>query len=108
IIQHGVYKPPQPQGKPITMRNLMTHTPGFEEAFKGGIRFSGTVLPLDQVLKNMLPERVYAPGSTPAYSNYGAGLASYIVQRISGMPFEEYVERNIFAPLNMTHSTFRQ
>jgi CubicO group peptidase (beta-lactamase class C family) len=108
INQYLDFKIPPYQGKPITMRNLMTHTPGFEEAFKGGIRFSGTVLPLEQVLKNMLPERVYAPGSTPAYSNYGAGLASYIVQRISGMPFEEYVERLIFVPLDMTHSSFRQ
>jgi CubicO group peptidase (beta-lactamase class C family) len=102
------FKIPPFQGKPITMRNLMTHTPGFEEAFKGGIRFSGQVPPLNEVLKKMLPERVYAPGTTPAYSNYGAGLASYIVERVSGTPFEEYVERNIFAPLNMTHSSFRQ
>jgi CubicO group peptidase (beta-lactamase class C family) len=96
------------EGKPITMRNLLTHTPGLEEAFRGGIRFSGQVPPLDEVLKRMLPERVYAPGTTPAYSNYGAGLASYIVQRISGIPFEEYIERNIFAPLDMTHASFRQ
>lgn len=102
------FKIPPYQGKPITVRNLMTHTPGFEEAFKGGIRFSGTVPPLDEVLKRMLPERVYAPGTTPAYSNYGAGLASYIVQRVSGVQFEEYVERHIFAPLNMTHASFRQ
>ena len=108
INQYLDFKSPPYEGKPITVRNLMTHTPGFEEAFKGGIRFSGQVPPLDEVLKHMLPERVYAPGTTPAYSNYGAGLASYIVQRISGIPFEEYVERNIFAPLNMTHSSFRQ
>jgi CubicO group peptidase (beta-lactamase class C family) len=108
INQYLDFKIPPYEGKPITVRNLMTHTPGFEEAFKGGIRFSGQVPPLDEVLKHMLPERVYAPGTTPAYSNYGAGLASYIVQRISGIPFEEYVERNIFAPLNMTHSSFRQ
>jgi CubicO group peptidase (beta-lactamase class C family) len=102
------FKIPPYQGKPITMRNLLTHTPGFEEAFKDGIRFSGRVPPLEEVLKRMLPERVYAPGTTPAYSNYGAGLASYIVQRVSGIPFEEYVERNIFAPLDMAHSSFRQ
>jgi CubicO group peptidase (beta-lactamase class C family) len=108
VNQYLDFKIPPYEGKPITVRNLMTHTPGFEEAFKGGIRFSGQVPPLDEVLKRMLPARVYAPGSTPAYSNYGAGLASYIVQRISGIPFEEYVERNIFAPLNMTHSSFRQ
>jgi CubicO group peptidase (beta-lactamase class C family) len=108
INQYLDFKIPPYQGKPITMRNLMTHTPGLEEAFRGGIRFSGSVPPLDQVLKQMLPARVYAPGTTPAYSNYGAGLASYIVQRVSGMPFEEYVERNEFAPLGMTHSSFRQ
>jgi CubicO group peptidase (beta-lactamase class C family) len=102
------FKIPPYRGKPITVRNLMTHTPGFEEAFKGGIRFSGSVPPLGDVLKRMLPARVYAPGATPAYSNYGAGIASYIVERVSGMPFEEYVERSIFTPLNMTHSSFRQ
>lgn len=102
------FKIPPYQGKPITMRNLMTHTPGFEEAFKGGIRFSGTVPPLSEVLRSLLPERVYAPGTTPAYSNYGAGIASYIVERVSGVPFAEYVERNIFAPLGMAHASFRQ
>jgi CubicO group peptidase (beta-lactamase class C family) len=108
VNQYLDFKIPPYQGKPITMRNLMTHTPGFEDAFKGGIRLSGEVPPLDVVLKRMLPERVFAPGTTPAYSNYGAGLASYVVQRLSGMPFEEYVERNIFAPLDMTHASFRQ
>ena len=102
------FKIPPYHGKPITMRNLMTHTPGFEEAFKGGIRFSGTVPPLSEVLKSLLPERVYAPGTTPAYSNYGAGIASYIVERVSGVPFAEYIERNIFAPLGMAHASFRQ
>jgi len=108
VNQYLDFKIPPYEGKPITMRNLLTHTPGFEEAFKGGIRFSGQVPPLEEVLKRMLPERVYAPGTTPAYSNYGAGLASYIVQRISGIPFEEYIERNIFVPLDMTHASFRQ
>ena len=108
VNQYLDFKIPPYQGKPITVRNLMTHTPGFEEAIKGGIRFSGPVPSLGEVLKRMLPARVYAPGTTPAYSNYGAGVASYIVQRISGIPFEDYVERNIFAPRNMSHASFRQ
>ena len=45
---------------------------------------------------------------TPAYSNYGAALAGYIVQRVSGEPFDDYIERHIFAPLGMEHSSFRQ
>jgi CubicO group peptidase (beta-lactamase class C family) len=108
VNQYLDFKIPPYQGKPITVRNLMTHTPGFEEAIKGGIRFSGTVPPLSEVLKSMLPGRVYAPGTTPAYSNYGAGIASYIVERVSGIPFAEYIERNIFTPLDMSHSSFRQ
>jgi hypothetical protein len=43
-----------------------------------------------------------------AYSNYGCALAGYIVQRISGEPFEQYVEHHIFAPLDMRLSSFRQ
>jgi hypothetical protein len=43
-----------------------------------------------------------------SYSNYGAALAGLIVANVSGMPFEEYVEKNIFEPLGMSHSTFRE
>jgi CubicO group peptidase (beta-lactamase class C family) len=95
-------------GRPITMRNIMTHTSGFEDVFKGGIRYSGAVPPLGEVVKDILPKRVFAPGSTPAYSNYATAVAGYIVERVSGMAFEKYIEVNIFGPLGMTHSTFRQ
>ncbi len=44
----------------------------------------------------------------PAYSNYGASLAGYIVERVSGEPFNQYVQRHIFQPLGMNHSTFEQ
>lgn len=55
-----------------------------------------------------MPRRIFQPGKIVAYSNYGGALAGYIVQRVSGGPFETYVQRNIFAPLQMTHSTFVQ
>ncbi len=51
---------------------------------------------------------LFPPGQVPAYSNYGASLAGYIVQRVSGEPFERYVERHILAPLGMAHSSFDQ
>jgi CubicO group peptidase (beta-lactamase class C family) len=97
-------------GKPITMRNIMTHTPGFEPALKHLIVFqgSGPVPSLGDALKQRLPKRVFAPGTTGAYSNYAVGLAGYIVERVSGMPFEDYIDRKVFAPLGMTHATFRQ
>jgi len=52
--------------------------------------------------------RLFPAGSVPAYSNYGAALAGYIVERISGEPFDDYIDKHILAPLAMRHSTFRQ
>ncbi|MGI9086193.1 MAG: serine hydrolase domain-containing protein, partial [Chthoniobacterales bacterium] len=102
-------KVPALDGKPITMRNLMTHTPGFDETARGLIFPDAKQLPaLGDVLKRWIPPRVTVAGSTPAYSNYGAALAGYIVERVSGQPFDDYIEQKIFAPLNMQHATFRQ
>jgi CubicO group peptidase (beta-lactamase class C family) len=95
--------------KPITLRNLMTHTGGFEEENRDIIvtNPSQAVALRDFLMRNQ-PHRMFAPGTIPAYSNYGVGLAGYIVQRVSGEPFEQYVEQHIFAPLKMLHSTFYQ
>lgn len=95
--------------KPITLRNLMTHTAGFEETLNDIIITNPkqTVSLRDYLIVNQ-PMRIYPPGEIPAYSNYGVGLASYIVQRTSGEPFEQYVQEHIFVPLDMTHSSFYQ
>ncbi len=103
------FKIPPRDGKPITLRNLMTHTAGFAETAKYLIEFGeNKPKPLHDVLSRWVPERIYAPGAMPAYSNYGASVAGYIVQRVSGEPFDTYVQRHIFAPAGMTHSTFDQ
>ncbi|HYK36333.1 serine hydrolase domain-containing protein [Alloacidobacterium sp.] len=96
-------------GKPVTLRNLMTHTAGFEEESRDIIITNPkwAVSLRDFLIQNQ-PRRLFPPGVIPAYSNYGVGLASYVVQRVSGEPFEQYVQEHIFAPLGMTHSTFYQ
>ncbi len=100
---------PPRDGKPITLRNIMTHTAGFEEQLKDLIGdASKPVTPFPDLLKRWVPERIYAPGTTPAYSNYATALAGYMVARVSGMPFDDYIEERIFKPLGMQHSTFRQ
>ncbi len=96
-------------GPPITLRNLMTHTTGLEETARNIIvtepkRYAG----LREYLIANQPHRLFAPGTVPEYSNYAVGLGSYIVQRVSGERFEDYVAAHIFAPLGMTHSTFYQ
>ena len=94
---------------PITLRNLMTHTPGFEETFSDSFFTSARQLvPYREYLVKHIPAEIFPPGKIVAYSNYGAMLAGYIVQRVSGEPFDEYIERHIFQPLGMDHSTFAQ
>jgi len=96
--------------EPITMRHLMTHTPGFEDGGLGFlfVRDAGKIVPLSRSLAAHIPLRVRPPGTYSSYSNFGTALAGLIVANISGMSFEEYVEKNIFVPLGMEHSTFRE
>ncbi len=100
---------PPKYGKPITMRDLMTHSGGFEDTGRDlFVNHAKQLYPLDEYLKERLPARIFPPGTTIAYSNYGATLAGYIVQRVSGEPFDQHVARHIFAPLHMDHSSFAQ
>ncbi|MBL9068655.1 MAG: beta-lactamase family protein [Sphingopyxis sp.] len=103
------FKIPAYQGKPITLRNIMTHTAGFEESVRYLISNDPkAVMTLKKQMPLALPERVFAPGTTPAYSNYATALAGYIVERVSGESFDDYVDNHIFKPLGMTHASFRQ
>ncbi len=103
------FKIPPHDGKPITLRNLMTHTPGFDEVVRALLVSKPSDLTsLRDALTRWIPPSVTTPGSTPAYSNYGAALAGYIVQHVSGEPFDDYIERHIFNPLGMKYATFRQ
>jgi CubicO group peptidase (beta-lactamase class C family) len=103
------FKIPPAFGKPITLRNIMTHTPGFEDTAKElFVADASKMRPLSEYLREHIPGRVFPPGVTPAYSNYATSVAGYIVQRTSGKPFEKYVADNIFSPLGMSHTTFVQ
>ena len=103
------FKIPPAYSKPITLRNIMTHTPGFEETIQElFVANASDLKPLDEYLREHLPARIFPPGTTPAYSNYATVLAGYILQRVSGEPFDSYIEHHIFQPLQMSHSTTRQ
>jgi CubicO group peptidase (beta-lactamase class C family) len=103
------FKIPPAFGKPITLRNIMTHTPGFEETAKSlFVPTAADMRPLDEYIKEHTPARIFPPGTIPAYSNYATAMAGYIVQRVSGKPFEQYAADNILNPLGMHHTTFVQ
>jgi CubicO group peptidase (beta-lactamase class C family) len=102
------FKIPDAFGKPITLKNILTHTPGFEEQIKDLFTDDTSSPDLGNYCKTHIPRRIFPPGEVPAYSNYATALAGYIVERVSGQPFSQYVDANIFKPLKMTRSTFEQ
>ncbi|OIJ15199.1 serine hydrolase [Anaerobacillus arseniciselenatis] len=103
------YMRENPQTEPITIRHLMSHTPGFEDYMTDVFSLSeDSLIPLSQYVREQRPVKVFAPGEVTAYSNYGTNLAGYIVEVVSGVPFAQYIEENIYKPLGMKNSTFRQ
>jgi len=96
-------------GRPITMNDLMRHRGGFEEGLKDLLTTDPARLKTtERYLKENQRPQLFPAGGPPAYSNYGTALAGYIVQRVSGEPFDRYIERHILVPLQMRHATFRQ
>jgi CubicO group peptidase (beta-lactamase class C family) len=103
------FRIPARDGTPITLRNIMTHTAGFEEQVKQLILDDPRqLMPLRTYVEHSMPVRLFKAGSTPAYSNYATSLAGYIVQRVSGQGFDDYIDAHIFKPLGMTHASFQQ
>jgi CubicO group peptidase (beta-lactamase class C family) len=100
---------PKTYQQPVTLRQLLTHTAGFEETLKNlFVANERDIKPLRTYLVNEMPARIFPPGKIPSYSNYGFTLAGYIVERVSGEKFERYIENHILKPLGMNHSTFDQ
>lgn len=103
------FKIPATYPQPITLRHIMTHTAGFEEDGRDLITDDASrVIPLGRFLATHMPGRVRPPGVHASYSNYATALAGYVVQRVSGQPWDAYVEQHILAPLGMTQTSTRQ
>lgn len=93
----------------ITIAHLLTHTSGLDGTIIGtSASQKSEILPIGNYLVKYKPKRVRPPGEITAYSNYGLALAGYIVELTSGIPFAEYIDKNILQPLEMTHSSFEQ
>ncbi|MGT2930127.1 serine hydrolase [Streptococcus dentasini] len=94
--------------KPITMLDLMNHKAGFQETY---IKFlapnDNQIIPLEDYLSQVQPPQVYESGTVTAYSNWGTALAGYIVQKVTGQDFADYVKAEIFEPLGMKHTAIK-
>lgn len=97
------------QGNKITIEHLLTHTSGIK-SYTGmpdyGEKMSKDMTPVEMIdyFKNEPME--FAPGTAFRYNNSGYFLLGYIIEKISGKTYSEYLEENIFKPLGMTHSMY--
>ena len=96
--------------RPILVRDLPTHTPGFEDRVLGALfeQDPRRIRPLAEFLREEQPHRVREAGVLPTYSNYGAALAGEAVSWVNGHPYQDIVESEIIRPLGLTHTTFRE
>jgi len=103
------------QVHPVTMRELMSHTGGFTYGYFSNtpvdkLQREADILNVNNTLEEMI-KRVAKlplnaqPGSEWHYS-ISVDIQGYIVQKLSGMPFEEFLEKRIFKPLNMVDTGF--
>lgn len=92
--------------KPITLRHIMSHRSGLPGDMVPGMftrhpeRFDNEIAYINSV------HSPYAPGEVFAYSNIATDLQGIVVERVSGMKFEDYVQQHILKPLGMNESTF--
>ncbi|MEN1985680.1 serine hydrolase domain-containing protein [Paenibacillus hubeiensis] len=93
--------------EPITLMNLMHHNAGWEDQTATEVYYyaENETYDLGETLRKNEPKQIYKPNSVVGYSNYGVGLAGYIVELVSGQPFYEYVNQHIFEPLHMNDTT---
>ena len=92
--------------EPITMLNLMNHNVGWQETSSElAVADEADIISLEEALRETEPAQVFKPGEITAYSNWGAALAGYIVERVSGMDYAEYLHKNVLEPLGMEQTS---
>ncbi|KFX60376.1 serine hydrolase [Clostridium botulinum] len=95
--------------KPVTCRNLLTHSSGIDEESELNVSTTDeNLIKSQEYYFNTHPIKVITePNTICRYSNIGYTLLGYIVEKVSGISYEEYVKEKILKPLNMNDSTVR-
>jgi len=97
--------------QPITIAHLLEHTAGFDEVHPNEAYgpLSVESLPLATILAKNPRSRVarWRPGSRASYANPGYTVAAYVIEKVTGRPWTDYVRQELFAPLGMNGSALR-
>jgi CubicO group peptidase (beta-lactamase class C family) len=94
----------QKPAHPVTVRNLLTHTSGLNNRAAPGERWDMTSLQSAVECYAACPLK-FEPGSKYEYSNPGINTVGRIVEKVSGMPYEEFMAKRLFQPLGMKDTT---
>ncbi|MEI7421317.1 MAG: serine hydrolase domain-containing protein [Prolixibacteraceae bacterium] len=111
LVPEIAFNNPWEDKYPIRIENLLEHTAGWDEWHFAEL---GSDDPKPKTLRESLDfypkERTsrYIPGTRVGYSNAGTSLAAYIVEKVTGMTFEDYVDSNFFKPMGIEHMTYLQ
>ena len=97
---------PEAFGRPITMRDLMAHRPGFEGR-RGQEAPGDADITLREAVARYTPRRVAPPGERTSYSNEGTLIAALVVEDVSGTDYYEFVRTRILVPAGLTSTTLR-
>jgi CubicO group peptidase (beta-lactamase class C family)/D-alanyl-D-alanine dipeptidase len=101
------FRPRNPFGKPITLRQLMLHRSGLVRESPVGNYFDPTEPSLARTVASLnKTSLVYPPESRIKYSNAAIATAGYVVERTAGQPFAKYLKRAVLDPLGLSHSSF--
>lgn len=100
------FQVPDTYDKPVTARQLLHYTAGFDTRFIGiRVESAQEILPLPDYLAQHLTKRTRPPGEVRAYNDLEIALAGLLVEEVSGVPYDRYVEQQIFEPLGMNSSS---
>lgn len=103
------FKLENPYPEPAKVAQLMTHTDGTTKRLIGlAAPTAAAMKPLGDYLADHMPPIVWHPGQLYTYSSHSTALLGYLVERVSSLPFVEYINKNILQPLEMRRSTFLQ
>ena len=98
----------RPGARPITFRQLASHTAGLAREPRLEDAAAGPIAQWEEKVLASIPTTSFdtVPGARFAYSNIGYGVLGLAISRAAKMPFTQMIEQRIFAPLEMTHSTY--
>jgi CubicO group peptidase (beta-lactamase class C family) len=93
---------------PVRVVNLLEHTTGWDDMHLREYAKNADGMDLKTGLAFGTSSRVsrWRPGTRMSYCNTGPAVAAYIVEKITGQRFEDYVQQNFFAPLGMKTATY--